>query len=46
MTDHKMNGALQVPPAQVMKVRDVSKTVKLTKAGKNDKKDVLMSKTK
>jgi dynein regulatory complex protein 1 len=43
--DHKMNGALQVPPAQVMKVRDVSKTIKMTKAGKNNKKDVLMSKT-
>jgi dynein regulatory complex protein 1 len=39
--DQKINGALQVPPASVMKVRDV-KTVKLTKGVK---KDVLMSKT-
>ena len=44
--DNRVNGALQIPPAQVMKVRDVSKTVKMTKAGKVDKKlDVLMSKT-
>lgn len=41
--DQKMNGALQIPPASVMKVRDVSKTIKLSK---NGKKDVLMSKTK
>jgi len=40
--DQKINGALQVPPASVMKVRDV-KTVKLTKGVV--KKDVLMSKT-